>query len=79
MGSSLALTDSITKSIDNGDHPTTKNEVGHISNLDDIKEIDEEVQYQIAQAQSKLSATSKASWKLCKDTPSAAIDLIFIY
>lgn len=68
MSSSLALTDSITKSIEDGDHAATKNAAGNVMTLDDIKEVDEEVQYQIAQAQSKLSATSKSSWQLCKDT-----------
>lgn len=65
MSSSLAQTDSITKSVD-GDHTHSKYVIDTSTNLEDIKEIDEDVQYQIAQAQSPLSASSKASWQLCK-------------
>ena len=68
MSSDLALTDSISQSVAYSETPTAKNATGNITTLENIKEVDEEVQYQIAQAQSPLSATSKASWQLCKPT-----------
>ena len=76
MSSDLALTDSISQSVAYSETPTAKNATGNITTLENIKEVDEEVQYQIAQAQSPLSATSKASWQLCKLTlsPNACTD-----
>lgn len=67
MSANLEQLDSITTSAEGGDPAPTKYVVD--TNLDLIKEIDEEVQYQIAQAQSPLSPFSKESWQLCKRVP----------
>ena len=67
MSASLAPTESISKSME-GDNAVSKYVTDNTTNLEKIKEVDEDVQYQIAQAQSPLSASSKASWQLCKNT-----------
>jgi hypothetical protein len=64
MSANLEQLDSITTSAEGGERAPTKYVVD--TNLDLVKEIDEDVQYQIAQAQSPLSANSKESWQLCK-------------
>jgi predicted transcriptional regulator len=68
MSASLAPTESISKSME-GDNAVSKYVTDNTTNLEDIKEVDEDVQYQIAQAQSPLSASSKEAWQLCKIAP----------
>ena len=60
------MADSIPKRVVDSDITAAKNVASNVTNLEDIKEVGEEVQYQIAQAQSPLSAISKSSWQLCK-------------
>jgi hypothetical protein len=66
MGSDTAPNDSISRGVADNDLTIEKNLPSNVTNIEDIKGVGEDVQYQIAQAQSPLSATSKASWKLCK-------------